>query len=79
MQYLKLNSENINNSIYCYKNISWDKLKGQTSLVSSGNYNIKRKTMKNIEDIVLTLIIITMTFLIGNLYKRVQKLEDKLA
>ena len=34
--------------------------------------------MKNIEDIVLTLIIIIMTFLIGNLYKRVQKLEEKL-
>ena len=33
--------------------------------------------MKNIEDIILTLIIITMTFMISNLYTRVKKLEEK--
>ena len=33
--------------------------------------------MKNLEDILLTLIIVTMAFMIGNLYKRVKKLEDK--
>jgi len=33
--------------------------------------------MKNIEDIILTLIIITMTFMISNLYARVKKLEEK--
>ncbi len=33
--------------------------------------------MKNMEDIVLTLIIITMTFMISNLYIRVKKLEEK--
>ena len=34
--------------------------------------------MKNLEDIVLTLIIVIMVFMIGNLYKRVKKLEDKI-
>ncbi len=33
--------------------------------------------MKNIEDIIVTLIIITMTFMISNLYTRVKKLEEK--
>jgi len=33
--------------------------------------------MKNLEDILLTLIIVTMSFMIGNLYKRVKKLEEK--
>ncbi len=33
--------------------------------------------MKNLEDILLTLIIVTMCFMITNLYKRVKKLEDK--
>ena len=32
--------------------------------------------MKNLEDIVLTLIIIVMTFMIGNLFTRVKKLEE---
>jgi hypothetical protein len=34
--------------------------------------------MKNLEDIVFTLIIVIMVFMIGNLSKRVKKLEDKL-
>ncbi len=34
--------------------------------------------MKNLEDMVLTLIIVIMVFMIGNLYKRVKKLEDKI-
>ena len=34
--------------------------------------------MKNLEDIVLTLIIVIMVFMIGNLHKRVKKLEDKI-
>ena len=34
--------------------------------------------MKNLEDTVLTLIIVIMVFMIGNLYKRVKKLEDKI-
>ncbi len=33
--------------------------------------------MKNLEDTVLTLIIVIMVFMISNLYKRVKKLEDK--
>ncbi len=33
--------------------------------------------MRNLEDILLTLIIVTMVFMISNLYKRVKKLEDK--
>ena len=33
--------------------------------------------MKNLEDILLTLIIVIMSFMIGNLYKRVKKLEEK--
>jgi hypothetical protein len=33
--------------------------------------------MKNLEDIILTLIIVIMVFMIGNLYTRVKKLEDK--
>ena len=33
--------------------------------------------MKNLEDIVLTLIIITVTFMLTNLYTRVKKLEEK--
>ena len=35
--------------------------------------------MKNLEDIVLTLIILVMVFMIGNLHKRVKKLEDKIS
>ena len=34
--------------------------------------------MENLEDIVLTLIVVVMVFMIGNLHKRVQKLEDRL-
>ena len=34
--------------------------------------------METLVDTVLTLIIIVMTFMIGNLYKRVKKLEEKL-
>jgi len=34
--------------------------------------------VKNLEDIVLTLIIVIMAFMIGNLYKRVKKLEEKI-
>ena len=34
--------------------------------------------MKNLEDVILTLIIITMTFMISNLYKKVQKLEENI-
>jgi len=33
--------------------------------------------MENLEDIVLTLIVVVMVFMIGNLQKRVKKLEDK--
>jgi len=33
--------------------------------------------MENLEDIVLTLIMVVMVFMIGNLQKRVKKLEDK--
>ncbi len=33
--------------------------------------------MKNLEDILLTLLIITATFMITNLYTRVKKLEEK--
>ena len=32
--------------------------------------------MKTLEDVVLTLIIVVMSFMIGNLYKRVKKLEE---
>ncbi len=32
--------------------------------------------METLEDIVLTLIILVMSFMIGNLYKRVKKLEE---
>ena len=35
--------------------------------------------MEILEDTVLTLIIVTMSFMIGNLYKRVKKLEDKIS
>jgi len=34
--------------------------------------------METLTDTVLTLIIIIMTFMIGNLYTRVKKLEEKL-
>jgi hypothetical protein len=34
--------------------------------------------MKNLEDIILTLIVVIAVFMIGNLSKRVKKLEDKL-
>ena len=34
--------------------------------------------METLVDTVLTLIIIVMTFMIGNLYTRVKKLEEKL-
>ncbi len=34
--------------------------------------------MKNLEDTVLTLIIVIMVFMISNLYKRVKNLEDKI-
>jgi len=34
--------------------------------------------MKNLEDSVLTLIIVIMVFMISNLYKRVKNLEDKI-
>ena len=34
--------------------------------------------MENLEDIVLTFIIIVMVFMIGNLLKRVKNLEEKL-
>ena len=33
--------------------------------------------MEILEDVVLTLIIVIMSFMIGNLYKRVKKLEEK--
>jgi len=32
--------------------------------------------METLEDIILTLIILVMSFMIGNLYKRVKKLEE---
>ena len=32
--------------------------------------------METLEDVVLTLIILVMSFMIGNLYKRVKKLEE---
>jgi len=35
--------------------------------------------MKSLEDIVLTLIILVMIFMIGNLVKRVKKLENKIS
>ncbi len=34
--------------------------------------------MQNLEDTILTAIIILMVFMIGNLYSRVKKLESKL-
>ncbi len=34
--------------------------------------------MKNLEDTVLTLVIVIMVFMISNLYKRVKNLEDKI-
>ena len=34
--------------------------------------------METLEDVVLTLIIVVMSFMISNLYKRVKKLEDRL-
>lgn len=34
--------------------------------------------MENLADTVLTLIIVIMVFMIGNLYKRVKSLEDNL-
>lgn len=33
--------------------------------------------MENLADSILTLIIVIMTFMIGNLYSRVKKLEEK--
>jgi len=33
--------------------------------------------MENLADTVLTLIIVVMAFMIGNLYNRVKKLEEK--
>jgi len=35
--------------------------------------------MEILEDTILTLIIVVMSFMIGNLYKRVKKLEDKIS
>ena len=35
--------------------------------------------MENLEDIVLTLIIVVMVFMIGNLQKRIKNLEDKIS
>ena len=35
--------------------------------------------MKTIEDVVLTLIIVVLVFMVGNLLNRVKKLEDKLS
>jgi len=35
--------------------------------------------MENLEDIVLTLIMVVMVFMIGNLQKRIKKLEDKIS
>ncbi len=35
--------------------------------------------MEILEDVLLTLIIVVMVFMIGNLYKRVKKLEDKIS
>jgi len=35
--------------------------------------------MENLEDIVLTLIMVVMVFMIGSLLKRVKKLEDKIS
>lgn len=32
--------------------------------------------MENVADVVLTFIIVVMVFMIGNLHKRVKKLED---
>ena len=32
--------------------------------------------MKTVEEIVLTLILVTLVFMVGNLYKRVKKLEE---
>ncbi len=34
--------------------------------------------MANLEDIVLTLIIVVLVFIVGNLHKRIKKLEDKI-
>ena len=34
--------------------------------------------MENLADMVLTLIVVVMVFMIGNLQKRVKKLEDRL-
>jgi len=33
--------------------------------------------METLEDIVLTLIIVVLSFMVSNLYKRVKKLEEK--
>lgn len=33
--------------------------------------------MEILEDVVLTLIIVIMSFMIGNIYKRVKKLEEQ--
>ena len=35
--------------------------------------------MENLEDIVFTLIIVVMVFMIGNLQKRIKNLEDKIS
>ena len=35
--------------------------------------------MENLEDIVLTFIMVVMVFMIGNLHKRVKNLEDKIS
>ncbi len=34
--------------------------------------------MKNLEDILLVLIIVVLVFMVSNLYRRVKKLEDKI-
>ncbi len=34
--------------------------------------------METLEDVLLTLIIVVLVFMVGNLYGRVKKLEDKI-
>jgi len=38
----------------------------------------KGKFMQNLEDTLLSVIVVIMVFMIGNLYIRVKKLEDRL-
>ena len=40
---------------------------------------LKRKIMETFEDVILTSIVMIMSFMISNLYKRVKKLEDKIS